>query len=1041
MGLKSIPSHFSIDSEEDLRRMVSEFFSELDFDSSEMSFEDRFSITLGQNVVTIEKKVIGGRSDILLTRHGKPLAIIETKKTDHELTTEDAQQALSYARLLRDIAPFAILTNGEGTKVFDVITGNEIGEDPRDSTWQKNGQQLAGINDELKYEAARNLITVNPDTLTVFCLSQLENGLKDLKSNVGQNKRYNPEVYVRRTGLEDSFSRWLQSEQPIFAVVAHSGYGKTNFMCAKAEECSSSNYVLFYSGGRLTRGILPALQDDFIWEFHKNREVVHLFNRLEAIAQASGKKFLIFVDAIDEFAHGNNELKNEILLMVARLGNYSHIRLIISCKSFDWYQFVTDGNQSYNQLAEVITPDCRQWNVLNDSIDSSRIGIILGEFTDQELSEAIQKYSVAYFIKGTFQGELLLESHNPLMLRFLAEVYGNNEQELQSTITSNELFDLYIRRKVGLINNPGIAEQILIQLANLVFKTNSRIVAKDRLLSKCPWDESYEKSLRDLLRLGIISLTVDSAIEQIGYEFNKLLLYIYVFKARKLHTLPVEEQLAVALEFTDSELGIEALEFFLVVASQDIVHAFLKGFAKKDLPIYADLITGLREIEKYSRQPIPERNILNYLDFYNYLRQEFFPETMHITMPYINRPLGLLFFGKSSTCQFRACTDMYPLPIAVVEDQDGIQQLIRGNAHPILLNDVMPVGSIHLGGNHDFVKFPQKASFEHLEEEIFHGITNRMLIENQNPEMLKERVYSILLHEPSIWLEGDDLPHARYLKILGFEDEDTLGNTTIKDIIEAVNRFLKVFIEKAQKNDQLSPSYQMRCNHLLVILFALSQLDPTLPLGKLNYSLDRFWEYMDKDLTLTRDELIPFVPQVRENYKIMFEVNFPKLVPYSNFLSNIDKLSMIEITRDKQHSDFLILSYIVTPNKDKSFPLLIHSTPYANSITHDLHFQTKMHNGYSRSDEGCGYIVLDTTINGVHLYDNQAWVIKTSFPSRTPILDQVYQLLFFDLEYILRSEKSYRSHNPISNLENGPFMDLVARWLLSSRRKGTANSK
>jgi hypothetical protein len=198
---------------------------------------------------------------------------------------------------------------------------------------------------------------------------------------------------------------------------------------------------------------------------------------------------------------------------------------------------------------------------------------------------------------------------------------------------------------------------------------------------------------------------------------------------------------------------------------------------------------------------------------------------------------------------------------------------------------------------------------------------------------------------------------------------------------------------------------------------------------------------MDKDLELTRDELVSFIPQVWANYKTMFEVNFPKLVPYSHFLSNIEKLSIVEITRDKQHGDFLILSYIVSPNKDISTPLLFYSTPYKESITHDLHFKTKTSNGYSGSDEGCGFITLDKTINGVHLYENQAWVIKTSFPSRTPILDQVYQIIFFELEYILRADKSHRSHNPISDLTNGAYMELVSRVMLSESRKRPAAPK
>src|SRR5687767_10732634 len=121
MGIKDIPSQFKIDSEEDLRAMVISYCSELGFNADEISCEDFFSIKLGHNAINIDKKVAKGRSDILIARNGKPLVIIETKAPHHGLTDEDAQQAISYARLLSAIAPFAIVTNGRETKVYDVL--------------------------------------------------------------------------------------------------------------------------------------------------------------------------------------------------------------------------------------------------------------------------------------------------------------------------------------------------------------------------------------------------------------------------------------------------------------------------------------------------------------------------------------------------------------------------------------------------------------------------------------------------------------------------------------------------------------------------------------------------------------------------------------------------------------------------------------------------------------------------------------------------------------------------------------------------------
>lgn len=248
MGLKEIPLQFNLDSEEDVRNLVISFFSELGFDRDEISCEDYFTIQLGHRALDIDKKNIGGRSDILISRNGQPLAIVETKAPTHDLEDNDARQAISYARLLSAIAPFAIVTNGAETKVYDVLASKLTTLDSsHDSVWFQNGQQISILGDEIRYEATKILIGINSGVLGQFCERQVSAGLADLKSDVNQNKKYIPELYVERYSLNEAFNTWVQSNRSIFAVVAQSGYGKTNFMCAKAEEIVTSQFTLFYN--------------------------------------------------------------------------------------------------------------------------------------------------------------------------------------------------------------------------------------------------------------------------------------------------------------------------------------------------------------------------------------------------------------------------------------------------------------------------------------------------------------------------------------------------------------------------------------------------------------------------------------------------------------------------------------------------------------------------------------------------------------------------------------------------------------------------
>ena len=123
MALKDIREPFDPDSEEDLRVAVALYFRELGFELNELSFEDQFRLRLGHNTLIIkrgeevQRDQVTGRSDLLLTRNEEPTAIIETKAPDHHLTDDDAWQAISYASLLRPIAPYTIVTNGIETRV------------------------------------------------------------------------------------------------------------------------------------------------------------------------------------------------------------------------------------------------------------------------------------------------------------------------------------------------------------------------------------------------------------------------------------------------------------------------------------------------------------------------------------------------------------------------------------------------------------------------------------------------------------------------------------------------------------------------------------------------------------------------------------------------------------------------------------------------------------------------------------------------------------------------------------------------------------
>ena len=103
-------------SEEDLKnKIVLPYLQDLDFQPADVSFERSFTIRLGRTKHTIGngKDTPRGRLDILCRKENKNLFLIEVKADGDSIEQDDIDQGISYARLLDNIPPFVLVTNGK----------------------------------------------------------------------------------------------------------------------------------------------------------------------------------------------------------------------------------------------------------------------------------------------------------------------------------------------------------------------------------------------------------------------------------------------------------------------------------------------------------------------------------------------------------------------------------------------------------------------------------------------------------------------------------------------------------------------------------------------------------------------------------------------------------------------------------------------------------------------------------------------------------------------------------------------------------------
>lgn len=254
--------------EEDIKlKIVFPFLKDLGISLDEVSFETKFSFRLGTNVFEVsgkEKKIAYGSSDILCSRNNQNLFIIEVKDISHVLSAEDTDQAISYARLVHPIAPFAIVTNGVETRVYDTLTkkdltGTKISES---STYWANGLKLS-IEEELnqKFLALQNFVGYSEENSMAFSLAQVNARMSTLKGNGSNlNKKYIPELYYPVSYLENQFEQFLNSNSQMFSIIGESGVGKTSAMCYLTEKYFHKHIVFFLNGSELIKSILVSCQ-------------------------------------------------------------------------------------------------------------------------------------------------------------------------------------------------------------------------------------------------------------------------------------------------------------------------------------------------------------------------------------------------------------------------------------------------------------------------------------------------------------------------------------------------------------------------------------------------------------------------------------------------------------------------------------------------------------------------------------------------------------------------------------------------------------
>jgi hypothetical protein len=714
--------------EEDVKnKLILPFLKDLGFQEEELYFERNFNLILGRYSYKVETgqqyQNAEGRLDILIKYNNKNLFIIEVKRDSLKISDRDIDQAISYARLLHEIAPFSIVTNGIDFLIYDSISKEKLNK----HKFTIKGHYELSISEEIeyRYEALKHFLGYSKENLLTFCQEQVqERMITLLGSKSDPTKKYIPEIYIPRKRLVEAFTGFLSNATfPAFAIIGDSGTGKTCSMCSMALESLQNGLpVLFYKASNLIGGIEKSIADDFNWIFSPQFSDIQIFKRVEELFESA--KLIIFIDAIDEWTLPNKvEIINNF---VSKIRNRK-FKLVLSCKTKAWSDFLLQKDTP-TELSEYL--------YLKNEKEK---GYYFDEFDGEEFSKAVMKYRKFYQYNGFFEKRVYEECRRiPFILRVCFEVAQEHKLK-HLTFSCKEFFDEYYKRMLNKIENTQVAEATIKGVAKCLFKNNSDSIDIDILRN------SLGLKINDILMPSLFDYNVLEIMPgenntKIKFYFDKFRDYIIAF-----HVLKLAENPEPFAKLSYDGVHKEVMNFFYPFTD----------------------INQKKTIDNLIRE-----NAERYLEFYNEVIKINFPELRNRFSPFTEGDIGLI--GELNIPEKKLM--MYGFRSLDDSDEERIKIVPWDKEYhynPSNLPYLHGARTLHRTSSADFfreIDISKEVLKSEIEPQLKEIIKKGILNERNNKYLLIEKVIAIVMGYQSKQLGiKDKRKLSKYLP-LTFED-------------------------------------------------------------------------------------------------------------------------------------------------------------------------------------------------------------------------------------------------------------------------------
>lgn len=698
-------------SEEDAKvKVVIPLLKSLGFHEEDLEFEGSFYIRLGKNTLRVGKDIswsrqgVGGRYDILVRWQGQNLCIVETKGVGQKLNDDDRDQAISYARLTDPICPFALVTNGLTTKIYDVITREEV----HDRLELTRGTQAfkVGLDEEskLRHEALMHFIGLSVENLEAFSALQIKHNMERLQGSVEDKalKKYIPDLFVHRNAVDSEFLNFQsQHSKKVFGVIGPSGSGKTNWICNACTTLRTVNakaLPLYYSGMDLGDNLVDTIARDFNIVFSTERSRIELLRSVSSLLRKNNMEMYVFLDALDEWRYEDSpRILDEFIDIINTLD--SPIRLVVTCKSASWNRFaVRQGSPSRLSLnlysQQTVVPEEPQQTKYR--FISAPPPVYLGYFNDEEISEALRLYEETYRVEGLNSPVLRHIVREPFMLRLVSEVYEG--EPIPSDVAEERLFMAYLNKKQSVT---GIdVRSKLTQIVRVLFKMDTTWAYKSDL---CEYVTQQDLDL--LVSNGILLESSDSHGRQVvTVYFNPLRDYILALDVLKLDLKGIDEFKQLVEEMLDTEIGQSSLSWYYRIAT----------------PPQKTYLDSMKEMQA-----------IRFVTYYKELIELNVPSLKQQFEPFTVGEIGLVVVFRG--------LEVYQYGFKRINDGENILHIVEDGDIP--LSEDIPV--VHFDQNTFMNRGAEQVAKEIFASQLLKIVLEGRLVETNITSLTREKLYGL----------------------------------------------------------------------------------------------------------------------------------------------------------------------------------------------------------------------------------------------------------------------------------------------------------